>query len=288
MTKNIILYLIIFVYPVLGLAYSDARRRDSLPSDSARHVVKITRTWTLPPVLQNISAFDFIDASRLACIQDVIGSIFIFNLQTDTIESVIPFGPPGDYEGLAIAGGSIFVGCADGRILEVTKFRSAAPVTKEYGTNLSVEQGIEGLCYDKKGNRLLVSIKGDGESLRHYKGIYAFDLATRTMAVKPVYNIDLRDTLLNKSETRRRQSVIVPSDIDIHPHSGFIYIPDAEKSQLLVLDGDGGAKFIFFFAPTEMIQPEGIKFTPSGELYVASGGADGLPGKILVVAYTAL
>src|SRR6476620_2973794 len=64
--------------------------------------VIITREWSLPAILRNISAIDCISQSRMACLQDEMGSIFILNLDSNAIEKEYPFGPPGNYKGLVI------------------------------------------------------------------------------------------------------------------------------------------------------------------------------------------
>lgn len=256
---------------------------DTVSPDSLLDVVKITRSWTLPAPLKKISGFDFIDQTHIACVQDEAGTIFIFNLESGKIDGEIPFAPPGDYEAMAIVSDDAFVACADGRLFEIDGYRSNKPVVKEHGTNLTVKQNVEGLCYDSKNKRLLVAIKGSEEENQFYKGIYAFDLTTRTMPVKPVLKIDLQDSLLNRSHSKKLQSLIQPSDLDIHPNTHDIYITDAIKSQLIIMDESGTIKGLFIFRRVDMIQPEGIRFTPSGELYIASEGYKEEPGKLLLV-----
>lgn len=256
---------------------------DTIPLDSTLDVVKITRSWELPPALKKISGIDFIDETRAACIQDEVGAIFIYNIQTESIEAEIPFATPGDYEGIALAGKNAYIAAADGRILEVANFRSAKPSVREFGTHLTVRQNVEGICYDKKNRRLLVVIKGQEESSQYYKDIYAFDLASKKMRVKPVFRIDLQDTVLNKGHSKKFQSLLLPSDIDIHPRTGDLYITDAVKSQILLLDATGAVKSLHHFSRAKTIQPEGVSITPSGLLYIASEGFKEDAGKLLLV-----
>jgi hypothetical protein len=280
-------FFVVKIFLILSFSFARAEGyslQDSLPLDSAHNAFRISRAWSLPPVLQNISAFDFIDADHLACIQAAIGSIFIFDLSKKSIESEIPFASPGDYKGIAIVDNSAFIACADGRILEVADYRSEKPSVKEYGTNLTVRDDVEGICYDKRNARLLVCIKGDIEEPEVEKGIYAFELASRKMPIKPVLTIDLRDTIINKGDSKRLQTLILPSDIDIDPLTHWVYVCDAIKSQVLVMDENGKMKSLFIFDRDNMIQPEGIRFTPSGELYIASEGFKDSPGKILMIA----
>jgi hypothetical protein len=281
---RIFIFEIILIFSTFDIrAENNLPQKDSLPVDSTRFF-KISRSWSLPSVLQNISAFDFIDADHVACIQAAIGSIFIYDLNKRAIETEIPFATPGDYKGIAIVDKSAFIACADGRIVEVADYRSEKPSVKEYGTNLTVRDDVEGVCYDKKNERLLVCIRGDIEEPQNEKGIYAFDLRSRSMSIKPVLSIDLRDTIINKGDTKRLQTLILPSDIDIDPVNGWLYICDATKSQILVVDESGKIKSLFLFERNNRIQPEGISFTPSGELYLASEGFNEGPGKILMIA----
>lgn len=256
-------------------------QKDTTLPDSLNGVVKITRSWELPSTLRDISAIDYLEGDRIACIQDEVGSIFIYNLESKAIETEIPFGPPGDYEGIAIVNDNAYVACADGRILEILSYRSDNPVVKEYGTHLTVKQHIAGLCSDNKGKRLLAAIKGIDEG--NYKGIYSFDLSTRTMPVKPIIKIDLKDSVFNKMQTKNRQMVFQPSDITIHPLTQDIYVIDDMRAQLLVMGESGNIKELLSLNKAMFVQPEGVTFTPSGELYIASKGIKDGPGMLVLV-----
>ncbi len=233
--------------------------------------------------MKKISGIDYIDADHFACINDEAGTIFIYNTSTQKIEEEIPFAPPGDYEGITLVNDNAYVACADGRLYEILGFRSGKPGVKEYGTHLTVKQNVEGLCYDKKNNRLLVVIKGKEEGTQSYKGIYAFDLSTKTMPIKPVFKIDMQDSVFSKLSGKRPQSVMQPSEIGIHPILGDIYITDGNRPQLLIMDKAGEIKTLYTLNKSAFIQPEGIAFTPSGELFISSEGNKQRPGLLLQV-----
>jgi hypothetical protein len=59
-----------------------------------------------------------------------------------------------------VVGETIWVLRADGKLFEVSNMNAAKPSVKEYSTQLTTKQDPEGLCYDKKNNRLLIAIKG--------------------------------------------------------------------------------------------------------------------------------
>jgi hypothetical protein len=256
---------------------------DTVPEDSIRDVVKITRSWELPASLKMISGIDFIDATRVACIQDEIGTIFIFNTETGEVEKEIPFAPPGDYQGIAIMKDDAWVSTADGRLFEVSDYRSEKPVVKEYGTHLTIRHNAEGLCLDQKNKRLLVAIQGVDEGNNSYKGIYAFDLSVKRMGVNPPIKIDLKDSVFARQPGKKIQTVIQPSDINIHPITGDIYIIDGTRSQLLLLGESGAVKFLIGLNRENFNRPEGISFSPSGDLYIAEAGTKQEPGRLLRV-----
>jgi uncharacterized protein YjiK len=258
-------------------------KKDSSAPDFFKDVVKITRTWELPSVLREVSGIDYLDSSHIVCIQDEIGSIFIYNLTTSTLETEIPFGPPGDYEAVAVIKDVAYVACADGRIYEVTNYTSAKPVVKEYGTHLTVKQNVEGLSYDPRNKILLVAIKGKEDGNQFYKGIYSFDPVTKKMPVKPVMKIDLQDPVFVRSTLKKLQSGIQPSEIAVHPLTGDIYITDASRPQLLIMDKSGSIKGLYPLNRADFYQPEGITFSPSGECYISNEGSKQQPGKLLLV-----
>ncbi|HER41230.1 MAG TPA: hypothetical protein ENO10_08420, partial [Salinimicrobium catena] len=137
--------------------------------------VKIEKTWELPEVLEEVSGMAFLDNDKLASVQDEKGMIFIYDLQSEKIENEIHFSGNGDYEGIAVANDILFVLKSDGTLYEVRNY-SAEPKIKEYPTRLSRNNDVEGLFFDKKGNRLLLAVKEKDPQAKDYKGIYAFDL----------------------------------------------------------------------------------------------------------------
>lgn len=266
------------------LIFAYQARSQNLPrpvaGDSLTSAFTIVKTWEMPAALREISGISYIDQERVACIQDEAGIIFIFNMSTAAVEAEIPFGPPGDYEAIAVVGNDAYVSMADGRIIEVLEYRSGRPIVKEYGTHLTVRQNVEGLCYDRKNKRLLVAIKGREEGSDNFKGIYAFDLAAKQMAVKPVFKLDLTDPIFRRGTAKRTHTAFQPSEIQIHPLNGDIYITDAIRAQVLILDSEGAIKMLNQLDRLTIAKPEGIMFTPSGDLYIASEGGRDRPGII--------
>jgi DNA-binding beta-propeller fold protein YncE len=244
--------------------------------------ILIKKSWDMPGVLKEISGLSAIDENRFACVQDELGKIFIYNTNTSSVEKEIPFGDAGDYEGLTVVNNTIWVLRADGRLFEVENFNNK-PVIKEHKTSLTAEHNVEGLCFDKANNRLLLAIKDEEPGNTDYKGIYGFDLNAKKMPEQPVYKLNYKDEAFKMVKQKKKKGgEIKPSGIAVHPTSGEIYITDGPKSKLLVLTKEGAIKK-FYQLGNEFEQPEGITFQSNGELFIANEGSK-KAGNILNVA----
>ena len=254
------------------------------PNDGESMLARITviKKWELPKQLTEISGLSCIDEQRFACVQDELGTIFIYNVASSSVEKEIPFGGVGDYEGLAVVGETVWVLRADGKLFEVSNINTAKPTVKEYSTHLTIKQDSEGLCYDRKNNRLLVAIKGAELESEDYKGIYAFDLASKKMDQHPVFKIDLLNEIFENSAGKKKKGTINPSDIAVHPLSGDMYITDGRNAKLLITDASGTIKKLYELNTKEFAQPEGIAFNSAGDLFIANEGTN-QSGNILQV-----
>ena len=246
--------------------------------------ITITKRWDMPTSLKEISGLSYIDSDRFACVQDELGTIFIYNTKTSGIEKEISFAGMGDYEGLTMVNEIVWVVRSDGKLFEVNNITSGKPVVKEYSTHLTMAQNVEGLCYDKNNNRLLLAIKDNEPGNVEYKGIYSFDLATRKMPAEPVFKIDMQNKVFGNggSNKKKGSGEIMPSDIAIHPVTKEIYITDGRNAKLLILDADGTIKKLYQLNKNDFSQPEGLTFKPNGEMLIANEGVK-QPGNILNV-----
>jgi uncharacterized protein YjiK len=245
--------------------------------------VTIAKKWEMPKVLTEISGLSYMNEQRFACVQDELGTIFIYNTASSSIEKQIPFAGTGDYEGLAVVTEDIWILRADGKLFEVSSINQEKPVVKEHDTHLTIKQDSEGLCYDKKNNRLLIAIKGAEPDADDYKGIYAFDLSSKKMVQQPVFKIDLLDKIFHQNGPgKKKKTTINPSGITIDPQNGDMYITDGRSPQLLIIDATGKIRSLHQLDNNEFAQPEGISFNTAGDLFISNEGTK-QPGNILQV-----
>ncbi|SKB42784.1 SdiA-regulated domain-containing protein [Daejeonella lutea] len=243
---------------------------------------KILITWLLPKELHEVSGISWLDANHFACVQDEVGTVFLFNIRDNKIDKEIPFGPQGDYEGISIVGNTIYVLRADGVIFGIENYTSKQRAVKMYKTHLGKKQDSESMAYDKKNNRLLIAVKGADPNSQDYKGIYAFNLATKKMSETPVYKIDLNHEIFKDTNKGKSKNSISPSDIEIHPVTGEIYVLEGTKPKLIIMNTQGAIRSLYKLKGPDFPQPEGLTFGPDGKMYISNEGADG-EGNILQV-----
>jgi uncharacterized protein YjiK len=248
--------------------------------------VKVVRKWELPSELTEVSGIEYLGSNRFACIQDEQGIIYVYNTASGEIEKQVPFAGTGDFEGIAVAGNTAYAVQSDGKLYEVSGFQGSKPAVKTYTTPLTQKHDVEGLTHDGRNNRLLLATKGAEPGNADYKGIYAFDLATKKLSPDPVYRINLTDPVFKGLNEKKTKNVMQPSEIELHPATGDLYISEGASPKLLIMDAAGNNKKLYTLSPADFPQAEGLAFGPGGELFVSNEGKTG-KGTIVQVALEA-
>lgn len=256
---------------------------EAKPDNAEGKPLTIENTWELPDVLREISGLAYLEDDLFACIQDEDGIIYIYNTANSEIEKEIPFGNAGDYEGLALYKNTAYVVRSDGKIFEIQNLLSEKQEVKSYQTFFSEDNNIEGIGTDAAHNRLLLTVKDHDPTSNTFKGIYAFDLESKKLSEKPVFTVKFDDPAFDRDKDQGSDKVIRPSDIEIDPHSGKLYITDGKTSKILTIDKQGTLKQVYQLDKKALQQPEGITIAKDGAIYVSSEGKKG-PGKIVKVS----
>lgn len=233
----------------------------------------IDQKWDLPKNLNEISAITWIGENKLACVQDEQGIVFIYNLDSLKVEQIINFEKAGDYEGIAIAGNTIYVLRSDGKLFEIDDYTKEDFKVTTHGTPFSEKNNMESMTADTENNRLLLMPKDKDLHSQDKMGIYAFDLNTKTVDTKPMITIDLKDPIFlskDKDDDDQTHQRFHPAGIAIHPKDGNIYIVEGKKPKLLQLDKSGDPLNLIDLRQKKFNQPEGITFSPDGTLFISN------------------
>ncbi|MFC0181089.1 Uncharacterized protein YjiK [Pseudarcicella hirudinis] len=238
---------------------------------------KPDQKYILPDVLEEISGLSYYKGNQLVCLNDEEGKVFFFDYTTGKIVKEIKFGKKGDYEGIEAVGEKIYVMKSNG---ELYGFLPEEPRESIISVDFDGQNEFEGLSYDPRHKYFLMAVKQREKELDDVKVVYAVS-ASQKKAWK-VIGIPL-EALFDKN-VKKKERVFKPSGISVHPLSGDIYILASVGKKLLIIGDDGKKKAFISLDPSQYIQPEGICFSPNGDLFISSEGKGGA-GYILKFSY---
>jgi len=270
------------------------------PLDSAKlsSVVRLydlsepDQSMTLSDELIEISGLSFnSDLNRLVVNNDENGTIYHLDLD-GRILAEDNFGKDGDYEGIEMVGNDIVVSKSNGNLYF---YDTNTAETLKVKTDLTDENDIEGLAYDQDNNLLLMACKGaklKKKKSKHEKSIYAYNLKLEVLHEEPF--LVMRDavhlsyveyhmgdvTQEEKEDLHKRVKSFAPSGLAINPINKDIYVLSARGSFIVAYDVDHDFQDILFFDEKMVPQPEGICFSPQGDLYVSTEGHEESAAKI--------
>jgi hypothetical protein len=174
----------------------------------------------------------------------------------------------------------------------ISNFNSDNFRTTTYETEVPGKD-IEGLCYDRKNNRLLIVPKEISEKNPENKGkrfIYGFDLASKRLIKGPVFRFDIqaisRFAIENnikipmKGKKGKKQEPDIAmriSAIGIHPLTDRLYALSGLERLLFVFDMNGNIEFLERLDKDMFAQPEGITFMKNGDMFISNEGRNGAP-----------
>lgn len=239
--------------------------------------------FVLAGALKEISGLAVLDDGMLAAIQDEDGILYVLDPASGEVVDERTFGPPGDYEAIAVGAGFLFVLESSGLLYRLDDWSGDDLDAAEIALELPRRCDAEGLRYDAGGDRLLVSCKENpGPNLTLKKAIYAFDVEGRPLSREPVYALDVRAFTISVPDHPVNEAVrsvlservdlsgFKPSDLAIHPVTGELFVLSSVRTALLSVRGNGTVSGVWKLPDSLLDQPEAMDFLPNGDLYIAS------------------
>lgn len=239
------------------------------------------KIWEMPFELNEISGIELLENQKIIAENDEEGKLFIYDLKNKTIEKTISFGKDDDYEDVAINDETAYILRSDGTIFEIINYKTVPKTTKHH-TFLSQDDDTEGLFFDAKKNRLLITCKGNSSVLESKKSrlIYEFLLENNTLNPKPIITISEKEI----KKKYNNANYFAPSDIAIHPITKNIFIITSVGKMMAEVSPEGQLLNVFDLDYPHFQQPEGIIFDKNGDLYI-SNEAKGKKANILKFKY---
>lgn len=254
---------------------------------------KPTKSFVLPVALNEISGITALSQNEIACVQDEIETIFIYDLTKEAIIKEYPSKLVGDYEEIALVGNAMYLLRSDGVLIEHLNYSKPSTEKIEYALNLPSTNN-EGLCFDKRNNRLLIAAKskaGKGNENKDIRLIYGFDLKSKILSKEPIFKLSvdkieekalaMKITIPTRTIKKTGKEVsdfnFRPSAISVHPFSHLIYILSSSDKLLLTMNEKGNIIHLFALDAVLFNKAEGITFLPNGDMLISNEAQKGKP-----------
>lgn len=251
--------------------------------------------YPLPKYLEEISGLSYYGKGKIACVQDEKANIYILNLEKEKIIAKYDFGSDADYEDICVVGSTAYILRNNGHIYRIKKFKKKDRKVKKFSTPLKEKNDTEGIVFDPSSNSLLIACKGSPSIEKEnkyegYKAIYRFDLEEEKLIKTPHILIDLErlDSYIDQSAFAKlsvrvakslglieSETSFKPSGIAIHPIDSEIYIISSVGKLLIILNQNGKVQNVIELDPKLHRQPEGICFSPTGDMFISNEGQGG-------------
>ena len=220
--------------------------------------------------LDEISGICWVNDSIMLANNDESGKIYAINLKNlrDYEYNNIRFGEKDDYEDIVKVGDTIFVLIATGSIVKVTEFKSKETIKSAVVATVPGKNNeFESMFYDDQIHSLILLCKTCHKEKDQVRTAYRYDLASQTLIDTPYFTVDVNEIrrLLDNSRNEFK-----PSAAAINPVQNKIYIVASVGKVLVVTDRKGKVEQAFPISPTMFPQPEGLTFSPNGDLFISN------------------
>lgn len=215
-------------------------------------------------------------------ISDDKGSLYKVSVSDGKIVDKLKFHEAKNFEDLAIVGDSCYVLNSNGNIVSFNYKTSEVKDAVMHHIPEGGKNEFEILYHDKAANKLILICKGCERDKKKVVSTFAYDIPTGTYTGGS-FSLDAKDILKKASFEKNR---FKPSATAIHPITGELYIISSINKLLVVTNTNGTLKKVYPLDAQLFKQPEGIAFTPSGDMLISNEAAGKGAANILYYKYS--
>ena len=275
-------YLVILLFSSLPILFAacntqNARSYPSPPGyDFSRPYV-----YKMPTILDEISGvYYYPKDSSIFAIQDEKGWLFKIRLKMPLEIERWKFSNAGDYEDLSLLDSTFYVLKSKG-FIEKFKFSSADSISlQSFKVPGEEKKEFETLFYDSTLHQLILICKNCEDDKKKEVSSWAFDPLTDSFSSSFSIQTEKIREQLNDEKLKLK-----PSAAAIHPLTGELYILASVNKALVILNKDHSVKNSYKINPALFKQPEGLTFTPKGDLIISNEAAERGAADILFFKY---
>ena len=238
------------------------------------------KRYFMPYVLEEISGLSFMNPRYILAVDDESGRVFQYDLSEEKIVHSMIFHKSGDYEGVELVDNKLYVLKSDGDVFRFDYSAAKNVDSQKFENDLHSKNDTEGLGFDPDSNHLLIACKEDGELSKKKvvgRAFYKMNVTNMELDTTPAFTIGPKELEVfweaNRTYDYEKERIkFKPSAIATHPISGDYYILSSVGKMLVVVNKSGKIQATYPISPRILGQPEGLCFSPSGDMYISSEG----------------
>ena len=233
----------------------------------------------LPAELKEISGIVYYPKdTSVFSICDNDGWIHKFYLKTKRVQKW-KFGKNHDYEDLAVVDSVVYAMSSSGDIARTRFYRPGDSLhTDLFSFPGGGKNEFESMYYDPAAGTLNMLCKDCAGDKKSSVSTWTFNIATGAYVQSPV-QLDVKPIAKTLGEDKVR---FKPSATAIDPLTNELYVISSVNKVLVIADRSGNVKEVYPLDPTIYKQPEGIAFTPTGDLLISNEVNTGEYATILI------
>ena len=215
-------------------------------------------------------------------INDELGILFKIYLREKVEIDKWAFASGTDFEDIVLLDSTFYVLASKGKLFWF-KFHTPDSMAIEHAKiKLPGENEFETLYYDFTKRKLIMICKECKSDTKHEVSAFAFDPATKSFSTTPEYIIN-SDEIANLTGDKKVR--FKPSAAAIHPITKELFIVSSVNKLLVKATTTGKITHVYRLDPKLFKQPEGLSFTPAGDLLISNESAEIDAGTILIFKY---
>lgn len=192
------------------------------------------------------------------------------------------FSGEGDYEDIVLHDSTFYALQSNGRVKIFTFISKDSVKSEDYTVPIGGDNEFETLYYDPQLHKMIVMCKDCASDDSKSTSAYAFEPVNHTFVDTPFFIINTDDIAEEMGIDKIKLS---PSAAAVHPLTKDVYIISSANKVLVIANHYGKIKNVYELNPGMFKKPEGITFTPAGDLMISNEAADLGAPDILIFKY---
>ena len=264
---------------LFGYQSCDSQKKSKPLPSASMYDLNNPVLFSLPDGLAEISGIAYYPKdSAVFAIIDEDGILFKIYMNSSKIIKKWKFDKKHDFEDIVIHDSTFFVLISNGDI-ETLKFTGDSIIankSKLTDANKKTNE-FESLYYDDSLGLVLLckDCEGDGKKI-----VTAWGYSPDSISYTPgLFALDVKQVAEKAGE---KKMAVKPSAAAINPVTNELYIIASVNKLLIIADRKGNVKEVYPLDPKIFKQPEGITFTPSGDMLISNEAAESGNANILI------